>query len=85
MCIVRIGSVQPEDRARASRSYYLARANKALAAARHAATEEQRVRMLRTASLYELNAELERHMKSQKLALPKGRVQTGFSTGRRFD
>ncbi len=79
MCVVRIGFTQPEDRARASRSYSRARADKALAAARHAATEEQRVRLLRTASLYELNAELERRMKSRKLALPEDRARASSS------
>lgn len=71
MCVLRIVSRQPEDPTQASRSYFRARANRALAAARQATTEEERVRLLRTASLYELNAELERRMKSRKVALPQ--------------
>ena len=70
MCVLRIVSRQPEDPTLASRSYFRARANRALTAARQAASEEDRVRLLRTASLYELNAELERRMKSRKAVLP---------------
>jgi len=83
MCVVRFGSPQPEDRARASRSYYRARADRALAAACRAATEEQRIGLLRMASLYELNAELESRMTSRKLALPKSRARTSSGAGRR--
>jgi len=73
MCVLRIVSRQPEDPTLASRSYFRARANRALTAARQAASEEDRVRLLRTASLYELNAELERRMKSRKAVLPQSR------------
>lgn len=83
MCVLRIVSRQPEDPTQASRSYFRARANRALAAARQAATEEERVRLLRTASLYELNAELERRMKSRKVAFPK--LQRGQTPAQTVD
>jgi len=80
MCVLRIVSRQPEDPTQASRSYFRARANRALAAARQATTEEERVRLLRTASLYELNAELERRMKSRKVALPQNPARSNAGT-----
>lgn len=80
MCVLRIVSRQPENPTQASLSYFRTRSKRALTAARQAATEEERVRLLRTASLYELNAELERRMKSRKVALPQNPARSNAGT-----